>query len=163
MEAARGERANGGESIMSTQYENESRRGRPWLYVVAMVLLILLALVGFLSFKTARDTPQAVGKATPLTPELTAAGAHLTATPQEIARVLGEDGGAVCADPNSALRRAVFYDSIANGAGGPGMRPVITDKRLLKGQLAIIKVSCPNELKDFQRFVDSLQTTNTAA
>jgi hypothetical protein len=148
---------------MSTQNESEPRRERTWLYVVSVVLLIVVALIGFLSFKTARDTAQAVDKATQLTSELTAAGANITVTPQAIARVLGEDGGAVCADPNSALSRAVFYDSIANGAGGPGMRPVITDKRLLKGQLAIIKVYCPDELKDFQQFVDSLQTTNTAA
>ena len=45
---------------------------------------------------------------------------------------------------------------------GPGARPVIADSRAVKGQLLIIKVYCPDELKDFQKFVDDLKTDDVA-
>ena len=79
-----------------------------------------------------------------------------------IARVLGDDGGAVCANPNQALSRATLYGLLTNGSGGPGTRPVIVDNKVLQGQLAIIQVYCPDELEDFQQFVDSLTTTDSA-
>ena len=50
-------------------------------------------------------------------------------------RVLGDDGGATCADPNEALSRATLLAQLTNGAAGPGIRPVIADSRVVKGQL----------------------------
>jgi hypothetical protein len=146
---------------MSTEHESRARRERSWIYIVTVVVLVLLGVIAFVNFKTARDTAQAVDKAEEFTQVLTSAGADVTATPQQIARVLGEDGGAVCANPNSTLGRAALLDRIANGASGPGIRPVITDERFLQGQLAIIEVYCPDELEEFQQFVDDLQTTST--
>jgi hypothetical protein len=73
-------------------------------------------------------------------------------------RVLGDDGGATCANPNKALSRATLLSLLANGATGPGARPVIADSRAVKGQLLIIKIYCPDQLADFQAFVDDLKT-----
>ena len=39
---------------------------------------------------------------------------------------------------------------------------MIADGRVLKGQLLIIKVYCPEELEDFQQFVDDLETDDVA-
>ena len=64
-----------------------------------------------------------------------------------------------CANPNQALSRATLYGLLTNGSGGPGTRPVIVDNKVLRGQLAIIQVYCPDELEEFQQFVDSLQTS----
>ena len=78
-------------------------------------------------------------------------------------RVLGDDGGATCENPNHALGRAVLFTQLANGAAGPGARPVIVDSRALKGQLLIIEIYCPDELKEFQEFVDDLKTDDVTS
>ena len=78
-------------------------------------------------------------------------------------RVLGDDGGATCADPNDALSRSILLSQLTNGATGPGARPVIADSRVFKGQLLIIKIYCPDELDDFQAYVDNLKTDDVAS
>jgi hypothetical protein len=60
-----------------------------------------------------------------------------------VVRVLGDDGGAICDDPNSALKKAILYGQLTNGAAGPGIRPVIADNRVVQGELAVIKIYCP--------------------
>ena len=77
-------------------------------------------------------------------------------------RVLGDDGGATCEDPNEALNRAVLLAQLSNGASGPGSRPVIADSRVFQGQLLIIEVYCPDELDDFREFVEDLKTDGVA-
>jgi hypothetical protein len=77
-------------------------------------------------------------------------------------RVLGDDGGATCTDPNKALNRAILLSQLANGAGGPGTRPVIADSRVVKGQLLIIEVYCPDQLADFKKFVEDFKTGDVA-
>ena len=72
--------------------------------------------------------------------------------------MLGDDGGAVCANPNDALSRATFLSQLTNGATGPGNRPVIANARIAEGELAIIKIYCPDELAEFQQFIDDLKT-----
>ena len=37
------------------------------------------------------------------------------------------------------------------------MRPVIADSRVVKGQLAVIEVYCPDELEDFKNYVSDLK------
>ena len=78
-------------------------------------------------------------------------------------RVLGDDGGAVCANPNKALSRATLLTQLANGASGPGARPVIADSRVVQGQVLIIQVYCPDELEEFQEFADDLKTADVAS
>ncbi len=46
---------------------------------------------------------------------------------------------------------------VANGAAGPGMRPVIADTRIVQGQLAVIEVYCPDELEDFKSYISDLK------
>ena len=77
-------------------------------------------------------------------------------------RVLGDDGGATCANPNKALSHATLLTLLYNGATGPGARPVIADSRVVKGQLLIMKIYCPDELPDFKKFVDDLKTDTVA-
>ena len=43
-------------------------------------------------------------------------------------RTLGNDGGAVCDNPASALGKATLLDQITNGADFVGRRPVIVDR-----------------------------------
>ncbi|HEX6151314.1 DUF732 domain-containing protein [Nocardioides sp.] len=143
-----------------TSKEGEVRRQDRWTYWVALGLLVVLIVIALLTFDRARDTRQASDKADEFIAALEEAG--LTApSKDQITRVLGDDGGALCDDPGGALRRAVANMALVNGASGPGMRPILADTaRLLQGQLIAIQVYCPDELEDFQEFVDDLKSEN---
>ena len=39
---------------------------------------------------------------------------------------------------------------------------MIADSQVVRGQLLIIKIYCPDELEDFQNFVDDLKTDDVA-
>ena len=142
---------------MSTHAETQSGRERSWIYITACVVLGVLLIVGLLTFRAQKQSNEASQKADQLIAALAATGSR-TPDKDQIVRVLGTDGGATCDDPNNALSRAVLFTQLANGAAGPGARPVIVDSRALKGQLLIIQIYCPNELNDFQKFVDDLKT-----
>ena len=144
---------------MSTQLESSTRRGRSVTYIVSVILLVVLTVIGLITFRSARETERAGEKADQLTSEIEAAGGTAPSR-EQIMRVLGDDGGAVCANPNDALSRATFLGMLMNGASGPGMRPVIADNRAVQGQLLIIQVYCPDELDEFQKFADNLETSD---
>jgi hypothetical protein len=130
-------------------------------YLVIGVAFLLLTGVALLTFHSADESRQADEKADQLISELSAAGAR-TPSKEQLVRVLGDDGGAVCAEPGEALSRGVLYGQISNGAAGPGQRPVIADSRIVKGQLLIMKVYCPEHLADFQKIVDDLKFDDVA-
>ena len=145
---------------MSTQTESSTKRGRSVIYIVSMILLVVFAIVALLNFRSARETQQSLEKADQLISTIEAAGGTAPSR-EQIARVLGDDGGAVCANPNDALSRATFQSQLTNGATGPGIRPVIANARIAVGQLAIIKVYCPDQLAEFQEYIDDLKTYHT--
>jgi len=147
---------------MSTGAEQQSPRHRSVLYIVVTVVLVVLAVWAVIAFASARESQRAEEKADELIQVLEDAGATATPRPEVIARVLGDDGGAVCANPNQALNRATLYGLLTNGSGGPGVRPILADNTVFRGQLAIIEVYCPDELEDFEQFIDSLETTDSA-
>lgn len=142
---------------MTTQLENQAPRERTWIYFTTVAILIILGIWAVLAFSTGRENQQAEEKADELIAALGEAGAR-TPERDQIVRVLGDDGGAVCADPNKALSRATLLSMLANGATGPGARPVIADSRAVRGQLLIIDIYCPDELNEFQGYVDDLET-----
>jgi Tfp pilus assembly protein FimT len=146
---------------MSTSTETQTPRERSWLYITSLIILAVMVLIALLTFSSARKNQQAQDKAGQLITALTAAGAR-TPDKDQIVRVLGDDGGATCDNPNAALSRATLLSQLSNGATGPGARPVIADSRALKGQLLIIEIYCPDELADFQAFVDDLKTDGVA-
>jgi hypothetical protein len=138
----------------TTQHEVPDQK-RSWIYWTAIGLLVVAAVIGLFAFSSARSTAQAQDKADQLTAALADAGAR-TPSQDQIVRVLGEDGGAICDDPGDALRRATLYGMLTNGAAGPGLRPVVADKRVIQFQLLVVKIYCPDELEDFQDAVDDL-------
>jgi hypothetical protein len=146
---------------MSTATETQSGHERGWIYITSVVILVALAIIALFTFSSARESRQAQEKAAELIAALEDAGAR-TPDPDQIVRVLGDDGGATCENPNDALNRAVLLSQLANGATGPGARPVVADSRVFKGQLLIIEIYCPDELDDFKEFVDDLETADVA-
>ena len=143
---------------MSTANETQTPRERSVISIVAIVVLVVLAVIATVLFVGARQQARDVEKAQQLLDSFADAGISVSFTPEQVAEVLGDDGGATCADPNSALARSTLLASLSNGAGGPGLRATIVESRLLQGQLLIIETYCPDEAEEFQQFVDSLDT-----
>jgi len=146
---------------MSTPEESQSPRERTWIYIVVGAISIVLVVLGLVLFDSAKETKEAEAKADQYIAALETLG--VPAPPRdEVVRVLGSDGGATCDDPNDALSRATLKSVMSNGAAGPGMRPVIFDRRYLAGQLLILKIYCPEELPSMQSFVDKLKSGDVA-
>jgi hypothetical protein len=146
---------------MSTPVETQSKRERSWIYITAWIILGAMIVAALIAFSSARETNKAEEKADELIAALEDAGAR-TPDKDQVVRVLGDDGGATCENPNDALSRAVLLSQLTNGATGPGARPVVADSRVFKGQLLIIEIYCPDELDDFKEFVDDLKTDDVA-
>ncbi|MEN3358511.1 MAG: hypothetical protein V7637_2493 [Mycobacteriales bacterium] len=127
-----------------------------WIVLVVDVVLLLLVVIGLAVYRSGSASSVALAKADQLAATLGAAGLPVPARDQ-IVRVLGEDGGAACADPGGALSRAVLNSHLSNGAGGPGSRPVIAAGRLVQGEKLVLSVYCPDQLAGFTRYVDGLK------
>jgi hypothetical protein len=142
---------------MTSTEKAPGRRERVILYGVVAILLVVLAVVAVASWRRAEQTRAAQEKADRLVVALEELGAHEPSQDQ-IVRVLGADGGPVCADPAAALNRAGYVTGLTNGAGGPGTRPVIADSDLMAAELAVITIYCPDQLSAFQEYVEDLRT-----
>jgi Tfp pilus assembly protein FimT len=148
---------------MSTSLETQPRRERSALYIAAMAILVVMAVVALFAFRSIRTTQEAEQKADELIAALQDAGATRVPSQDQVVRVLGEDGGAVCEDPNEALSQAILYSMLTNGAAGPGARPVIADSRAVQGELLVIETYCPEHLEDFQQLVADLELDDDVA
>ncbi len=131
-----------------------------WIYLGAVVLLVAFLVVGLLTFHQVHRTNAANRKAAQLNTALTAAG-YPAVDQAQIARTLGSDGGEACANPDGALKKALWLVDLSNGAGGPGQRPVISDARTLQAGAIVISVYCPNQLQHYQDRVNDLKTGDT--
>jgi hypothetical protein len=138
------------------------RRTNTVTYIVLGIVFLVILGTALFAFSSARESREASEKAQQLQSELSAAGMRVPSEDQ-IVRVLGDDGGAVCDSPGNALRRATLYGLLTNGAAGPGQRPVIADNKAVQGQLMIIKVYCPQYTEEFQEIVDDLKLDDVAA
>ena len=125
------------------------------IYIVAGIVLVVLVVIGLFSSRGHENSEEASQKADELIAVIEAAG-YDAPDKDVIVGVLGDDGGATCADPNAELKQATLRNMIFNGSGGPGGRPSIAAGVSVEGELAIISVYCPDELEEFQEFVDDL-------
>ena len=129
----------------------------------ASILVVLMVIGARSPSAPRRETSEAQEKADELIAALEDAGAPDPRRRTRSCGVLGDDGGAALrepergAEPGDPARR-----SSPTAPPGPGCRPVIADSRVVQGQLLIIKVYCPDELEDFQEFVDDLKTDDVA-
>ena len=92
---------------MSTPLETQSPRERSWIYVTACVILGIMVVWAMFAFSSHRETKRAEDKADQLITALQDAG-YRTPDKDQIVRVLGDDGGATCDNPNKALGRATL-------------------------------------------------------
>ena len=147
---------------MSTVEETSTPKHRRVTYIVITVALVLLLVICFVFYRGAQSNQQSEEKANQLIAALQKAGVRAVPSQEQIVGVLGDDGGALCQDPASALRKSILFSQLTNGAAGPGIRPVIADSKVFKGQLLAIQIYCPDELPRFQQMVEKLKTAPVA-
>ncbi|MFF2623261.1 hypothetical protein [Oerskovia jenensis] len=140
------------------QHEDEPGDSRRWiLYTAAALLAVavgLLMAVLYNNYHAAQDRELAEQRAAELHAKFEEIG--ITAFDEDqIVAVLGADGGGFCTDP-AALVKATANLGSTNGATGPGSRPSLVDERRLQGDRFVIEVYCPEQLDDFDAYVDSL-------
>ncbi|HEY7705821.1 MAG TPA: hypothetical protein VH968_01475 [Gaiellaceae bacterium] len=126
-----------------------------WIYAVIGTVLVVLAIWGVVEYRGHKETEQAQELAAELNQRLDEAGLR-TFDEEDIARLLGTDGGAVCDTSSEELAQGFLRLQLSNGAAGPGQRPVRVDQRVVQGELAIIQTYCPDKVEDFEDFVDDL-------
>jgi hypothetical protein len=143
------------------QTESTTSDNHSTLYWIIGIVLVVLCVIGLITYGAQKSDQQAQQKAAQLTAKFRAAGLPVPVDQEIITRQLGADGGAVCHDPTNALRRAILFDQIANGGSFVGHRPVIGDTRILAGELLILQTYCPDKAKDYQDKVDDLKTDST--
>ena len=131
------------------------------LYWVIGGVLIVLCIIGLVTYSEEKETQQAQAKAQELTQKLEAAGLRTPEDPKVFVRTLGDDGGVVCDNPTKSYGKALLYDQLTNGADFVGRRPVIVDRDILRGVALILDTYCPDQLEHYQDAIDDLKTDDT--
>ncbi|AJF66006.1 hypothetical protein [Streptomyces vietnamensis] len=131
-----------------------------WIYWGAIVLLVGLAVTGVIRYASVKKNNETHAKSEQLQEELVKAG-YPSPDTDTVQQLLGTDGGPVCEDPGGALNTALWKIQQANGATGPGMRPVISDTRAVQAERIVLQVYCPDKLDDFDEDLKDLKTDDT--
>lgn len=135
----------------------KSHRG---VYLLIAGVLVALLVVGLITYNSQKDSRAAQQKAAQLQRVLARADLP-TGERDTIVRLLGTDGGAVCAAPNDPLLQAQLKGQLTNGAAGPAMRPVQVDRSVVRGEALILAVYCPEKLPEYRDLVDSFDYDST--
>lgn len=131
------------------------------LYWAIGIGLLVLVVIGLITFNGQKSDQQAQQKAQELTQKFQAAGLPVPSDQETITRQLGDDGGYVCYNPGSALGRGLLYSQIVNGASFVGQRPVIGPPEIIKGELLILQTYCPDKVAEWRDRVGDLKTDDT--
>ncbi len=133
-----------------------NRSERIALYAVLAVVLLGLFVWAVVAFEPLEDTAEARSKASELATSYEQAGLGY---PSEdlIVRTLGSHGGNSCRNADNALNQATLDRQLSNGAALAGVRPVIVDRQVVKGQELRVDIYCPDELPGFRNYVQGLQ------
>jgi hypothetical protein len=116
-------------------------------YILVGGVILVLLVVALVAWNSNKETQAAQQKADQLIATLNQAGLP-TPSKDQVVRVLGDDGGTVCADPNLALKKAIMYG------------PAIADNRLVQAGVAVIKTYCPQELPEFPQTAEQFKTAD---
>jgi hypothetical protein len=138
-----------------------SSSGHRTMYIAIGAVVVVLAIIGVIVYDAAQDNQEAQAKAQQLTQAFERAGLPVPADTDQVVATLGDDGGAVCANPANALGKAALLDQITNGASFVGRRPVIFDRRFVVGEALILQIYCPEELPAYREKIDALKYDDT--
>ena len=132
-----------------------------WIYWVIGAIAVILAVAGLFAYTGKQEDERAQAKAEELTQKLEQAGLRTPEDEKVFARTFGDDGGAMCDDPGHALRKALLFDALANGASHVGRRPVIADRDFVRAGVLVLETYCPDELEDFRDDIADLKFDDT--
>jgi amino acid transporter len=139
----------------------EPRGGHRWIYWLVGAAVVVLLVIGLITYGAHKKDQQSQAKAQQLTQKLQAAGLHTLPSQDTIIKSLGTDGGAVCENPASALGKATLFAELDNGADFVGRRPIIVDQRIVKGEELILETYCPDKLRKYQETIKHLEYEKT--
>ena len=125
------------------------------IYGIVGGILVVLLIVMMITYNYNRSNGEALAKAQQLITAFDEAGLRSPRDANEVARVIGTDGGAVCA--SSATVSPGFAKLNLSVGGAFYTRPIIADRRLATGLLIVVQTYCPEKIPDAQQFVDSQQ------
>jgi hypothetical protein len=141
--------------------ETDTKDPHRWMYWAIGGVLVVLVVIGLITWKTGKNDQEAQAKAQQLTASFRKAGLHVPVKQEQITSALGTDGGPVCDNPGNSLGKAVLFDQLANGASQVGRRPVIVDRRLILGEALILQTYCPDKLQKYKDEFNDLKFDNT--
>jgi hypothetical protein len=124
------------------------------IYLGVAAVLGVLLVVMLVSYNYNKSNEEALAKAQQLSTTLSQAGLPTPKDPTEVARVLGTDGGAVCASVENGVALGIAKFNLSVG-GEFYRRAVVADRKVAAGLLAVGKTYCPEKVPDLQRWVDS--------
>jgi hypothetical protein len=128
------------------------------IYWIIGAVVVVLAIIGLVTYSGKKQDQQAQAKAAQLTQSLQRAGLPVPQDQDIFIRSFGTDGGAVCDNPANALGRATLFDQITNGADFVGRRPIIVDSHVLVGEALILQTYCPEKLQEYKDKIKDLKT-----
>jgi hypothetical protein len=129
-------------------------------WAVGGVLAVLLVVMLF-TWNYNKATPEAVAKADQLISKYESTGQRAGMSAEQVARVLGTDGGEVCAAARSDY--LLGYAKTRLGVGGEFyFRPVIVDRHAVEGAVLIVRTYCPEAAPRLDQFIDGLKTAPLA-
>jgi hypothetical protein len=130
-----------------------------WTVGGGLAVLLVLALVLW-DYDKANE--EALGKADQLISAYEDAGLTPPRSAENVAEVLGTDGGEVCVAASSDYLLGLLKTRL--GVGGEfGFRPTIVDRRPLQGAALIVQTYCPEEAPRVAEFVEGLKSADLAA
>ena len=131
------------------------------MYWIIGIVVAVLAVIGLITYSGNKADQAAQQKAQQLVTKFEQAGLPVPEDLTILTRTLGDDGGAVCDNPASALGKATLADQITNGADFVGRRPVIIDRDLVVGELLILQTYCPEHLEKYRERIDDYKYDDT--
>ena len=131
-----------------------SARAIYWTAIGVLAALLVLAL---LTWNYNKATTEALDKANQLISSYESAGLTPPRSAENVAEVLGTDGGEVCEAASSDY--LLGYIKTRLGVGGEFyFRPTIVDTRPLEGAAVIVKTYCPEEAPRVDEFIQGLKS-----
>lgn len=143
--------------------ETPERRGHEnrLLYWAIGAVTLALLIAGVAAYRQQKSSKEANAKADELIAALRARGLNVPVSKDTIVRVLGADGGPVCQKPGSALSKGLLQAQLSNGASQVGQRPVIVARRVVQGELVVLRVYCPDQVAEFRDVISGYKFDDT--
>ena len=146
---------------MSTVQETSTPRDRRIIYAVITGALVLLLIVCLVFYRSAQSNQQAQER--PADRRTPKAGVRAVPSQEQIVGVLGDDGGALCKDPASALRKSILFGQLTNGAAGPGVVQSSPTARFSRDSCSPSRSTAPTSYPDSNRWSRSSRRPRSQA